>query len=58
MKKLLLVAILGPLINPGCMHLNEYAGGNLYGNSMGIQDDDPMWNGGADLISTIILKAL
>ena len=48
MKKLLLVAILGLLINTGCMHLNEYAGSNLYENSMANQDDDPMWNGDVD----------
>ena len=48
MKKLLLVAILGLLINTGCMHLDEYAGGNLYGDSMASQDDDPMWNGDVD----------
>jgi hypothetical protein len=48
MKKLLLVAILGLLINTGCMHLDEYAGGNFYGNSMVNQNDDPMWNGDVD----------
>ena len=51
MKKLLLVAILGLLINTGCMHLDEYAGGNFYENGMGNQDDDdddPMWTGDVD----------
>ena len=57
MKKLLLAAILGLAINTGCMHQNEYAGGNLYGDSTAAnqdadpdwnQDDDPMWNGDVD----------
>ena len=48
MKKILLVAILGVLINTGCMHLEEYAGSNLYENSIINQDDDPMWGGDVD----------
>jgi hypothetical protein len=49
MKKLLLVAILGLAINTGCMHQNEYAGGNLYGDSTAAnQDADPDWNQDVD----------
>ena len=46
--KQLLIAILVFVINTGCIHLDEYAGGNLYEDSMANQDDDPMWNGDVD----------
>ena len=52
--KQLLIAILVFVINTGCIHLDEYAGGNPYGDSMANQgtdwnqDDDPMWNGDVD----------
>mgnify|MGYP003974552301 FL=1 len=53
--KQLLIALLF-VINTGCMHLDEYAGGNLYEDSVTNQDatldwnqdDDPMWNGDVD----------
>ena len=56
MKKILLVTILGLAINTGCIHRDEYAGGNLYVDSTTNQDadldwnqdDDPMWNGDVD----------
>ena len=54
MKQLLIALVF--VINTGCIHLDEYAGGNLYGDSMANQDadpdwnqdDDPMWNGDVD----------
>jgi len=54
--KQLLIAILVFVINTGCIHLDEYAGSNPYGDSMTNQDatldwnqdDDPMWNGDVD----------
>jgi hypothetical protein len=54
--KQLLIAILVFVINTGCIHLDEYAGGNLYKDSTTNQDvdpdwnqdDDPMWNGDVD----------
>ena len=44
MKKLLLVTILGLAINTGCIHRDEYAGGNLYVDSTTNQDADLDWN--------------
>ena len=54
MKQLLITLVF--VINTGCIHLDEYAGGNFYGDSMTNQDatldwnqdDDPMWNGDVD----------
>ena len=38
MKQLLIALVF--VINTGCIHLDEYAGGNLYGDSMTNQDAD------------------